>query len=402
MPEKLTILNQQYPPETASTGQIFCAIAENFARRGWQTTVVTGDPYYPGMTEKPPRRETRNSVAVKRLWNTKFPKSSFAGKLFNLITFEISLFFYCVFHIGKNEKVLVGTAPPLAVVCAKIGKRLRGYQVYLTVQDLYPDVLKASGMSDGTGFTYRFLRRTMGGAMRRCDAVASLSHEMCAHLQAEYGLPQVKLIPNFFPEQIEPLPRGEAKAARGWGDRLVVQYSGNFGVAHEFQTLLGAARLLKDEPVLFQIAGAGSNYFKFKDACEKEGLQNVRFEGYAPASELGRHLSAADLSVVVFSAAFQNVLLPSKYYGILASGRGTLLISSCESDIARDIDREHVGVRFREGESEQIAEALRALLRDGVPLDEMGRRARALYQAKYAREAVIEKYREWLETSRPE
>ena len=87
MPEKLTILNQQYPPETASTGQIFCAIAENFARRGWQTTVVTGDPYYPGMTEKPPRRETRNSVAVKRLWNTKFPKSSFAGKLFNLITF---------------------------------------------------------------------------------------------------------------------------------------------------------------------------------------------------------------------------------------------------------------------------------------------------------------------------
>lgn len=396
MSEKLTILNQQYPPEPAATGQIFCAIAENFARHGTETTVVTGDPYYPGMTETPPRREVRNGVAVKRLWNTKFPKSSFAGKLLNLLTFELSLFFYCIFRIGKNEKVLVGTAPPLAVVCAKIGKRLRGYQVYLTVQDLYPDVLKSSGMSDGTGLTYRFLHGAMGRAMRGCDAVASLSHEMCAHLEREYKLPHVELIPNFCPEQITPLPRGEVKTARGWSDRLVVQYSGNFGVAHEYQTLLGAARLLREEPVLFQIAGAGSNYFKFKAECENEGLTNVLFEGYAPASELGRHLSAADLSVVVFSAAFRDVLLPSKYYGILASGRGVLLISSCESDIARDIDMEHVGLRFEEGQSEQIAQALRALVRDASPLDEMGRRASALYAKKYARDTVIEQYGEWL------
>lgn len=394
---EITIINQQYPPEPASTGQIFCAIAENFARHGWRTTVVTGDPYYPGMTEKPPRRETRNGVSVRRLWNTKFPKSSLAGKLFNLITFELSLFFYCLFRIGRNETVLVGTAPPLAVFCAALGKKLRGYRVYLTVQDLYPDVLKSSGMSDGTGFTYRFLHRVMGRSMRRCDAVASLSREMCAHLQKEYGLPEVRLIPNFFPEAIEPLPRGEAKAARGWGGKLVVQYSGNFGVAHEYQTLLGAARLLRNEPVLFQITGAGSNYFKLKAACEQEGLSNVVFEGYAPASELERHLSTADLSVVIFSAAFQNVLLPSKYYGILASGRGTLLISSCESDIARDIDAERVGLRFREGESERIAEALRALLADDSPLDEMGARARALYQARYAREAVIEQYRAWID-----
>ena len=91
------------------------------------------------------------------------------------------------------------------------------------------------------------------------------------------------------------------------------------------------------------------------------------------------------------------MLLPSKYYGILASGRGTLLISSCESDIARDIDAERVGLRFREGESERIAEALRALLADDSTLDEMGARARALYQARYAREAVIEQYRAWID-----
>lgn len=396
MPPELTLLNQQYPPEPAATGQIFCAIAEGFAAAGWRVTVVTGDPYYPGMTEKPPRRETRGGVTVRRLCNTKFPKTSFLGKLLNLITFECSLLFYCLFRIKKSETVLVGTAPPLAVVCAALGKRLRGYRVFFTVQDLYPDVLKASGMSDGTGFSYRFLARAMRRSLSRCDAVASLSREMCAHLETAYGARDVRLIPNFCPEAFAPLPRGEEKAARGWADKLVVQYSGNFGVAHEYQTLLGAMRLLKNEPVLFQIAGAGSNYFKLKAACEAEGLSNAVFEGYAPKERLGRHLSAADLSVVVLSAAFQNVLLPSKYYGILASGRGVLLVSSCPSDIARDIDQEGVGLRFGEGESEQIAAALREMIANGARLDEMGARARALYDARYAKDKIVGEYRDWL------
>lgn len=398
MPKKLVILNQQYPPEPAATGQIFCAIAEGFVKSGWEVTVITGEPYYPGMLVHPPRREVRNGVNVRRLWNTRFPKASFAGKLFNLVTFEISLFLYCLLHIGKDATVLVGTAPPLAVFCAAAGKRLRGYRVFLTVQDLYPDVLKASGMSDGTGFAYRMLARVMRRSMHRCDAVASLSREMCAHLESAYGLSNVRLLANFCPEDIAPLPRGQAKAACGWGDKLVVQYSGNFGVAHEYQTLLGAMRLLKGEPILFQIAGAGSNYGKLQAACKAEGLDNAVFQGYAPASELGRRLSEADLSVVIFSAAFRDVLLPSKYYGILASGRGVLLISSCTSDIARDIDAEGIGLRFDEGESAAVADALRSLLRDGAPLDGMGARARALYERRYAREKVVAAYQEWMKT----
>lgn len=102
--------------------------------------------------------------------------------------------------------------------------------------------------------------------------------------------------------------------------------------------------------------------------------------------------------MVIFSAAFRDVLLPSKYYGILASGRGVLLISSCTSDIARDIDAEGIGLRFDEGESAAVADALRSLLRDGAPLDGMGARARALYERRYAREKVVAAYQEWMET----
>ncbi len=390
---KLTIINQQYPPEVASTGQIFQAMAEYFQSHGWTTTVVTGTPYYPGLTEKPPRRETMNGVAVRRLRNTTFPKKSLPGKLLNLLTFQVSLFFYCLFRIARDETVLVATAPPMAVLCAAIGKALRRYRVVLTVQDLYPDALAASGMKDKSSLSYRVLAALMRRSMRACDRVVTISTDMRRHLMDCYGLTRVALIPNLFPEAIRPVDAAEAKAARGWEDKFVVQYSGNFGVAHEYGTLLGAARLLKDEPaILFQIAGDGRNYGAFCRACEAEGLPNVLFEGYAPKEKLEPHLGTADISVVILDAAFQNVLLPSKYYGILASGRGVLLISGCESDILRDIRSEGVGMAFGHGESEKVAEALRSMRNDPAALAAMGERARALYDAKYAPQTILAAY----------
>lgn len=389
---KLTIINQQYPPEVVSTGQIFRVMAEYLAARGFSVTVATGTPYYPGLTERPPRREAMGGVAVRRLRNTTFPKRSLAGKLINLLTFEISLFFYCIFCIPKDHTVLVTTAPPMAVLCTAVGGFFRRYRVVMTVQDLYPDVLAASGMSHERTLSYRLLKALMRRSMRACDQVVTISADMRRHLETAYGLADVRLIPNLTPEVISPVDAG-AKAARGWRDKLVVQYSGNFGVAHEMETLLDTARKLRNEAgILFQIAGAGCNYDRLREACEAEKLANVVFESYVPIEALERHLGTADISVVILSAAFRNVLLPSKYYGILASGRGVLLISGCESDISRDIGHDNVGLAFGHGESGRIADALLRLAQDPEAVKEMGTRARALYDGKYAREPILEAY----------
>lgn len=390
---KLTIINQQYPPEVASTGQIFSVMAEYMQQHGWEVTVATGTPYYPGMTEKAPAREVRNGVHVRRLWNTTFPKASFLGKLMNLLTFELSLFFYCIFSISRDQTVLVATAPPLAVLCASVGRFFRRYRVVMTVQDLYPDVLAASGMSSPEKLSYRMLKGLMRRSMRACDRVIAIGTDMRCHLMEAYGLAEVVQIPNLFPETIRVVDVAEAKAARGWTDKMVVQYSGNFGVAHEYETLLGTTRLLRErEDILFQITGDGKNYHRLKEACGAEGLTNVVFEGYAPLDQLERHLGTADISIVIFSKAFQDVLLPSKYYGILASGRGVLLISGCESDILRDIQAEGVGIAFDHGASEEIAKALEALRDDSEALLAMGKRARALYDTRYTQETILQAY----------
>ncbi|HML45308.1 MAG TPA: hypothetical protein PKE04_01000, partial [Clostridia bacterium] len=156
MPQTV-IVNQQYFPELVSTGQVFQTLAEYLVTQGFAVTVVCGTPFYPGTSQRAPKREVLGGVAVRRLWNTCFSKKSFFGKLLNQLTFMVSLFFYALFRIPRDATVLVTTAPPMAVVCAAVGRFFRRYRLVMTVQDLYPDVLVAAGQGDVGKLSYRML-----------------------------------------------------------------------------------------------------------------------------------------------------------------------------------------------------------------------------------------------------
>jgi len=395
---KTVILNQQYAPEAASTGQVVRALARELTSLGHVVTVVCGRPFYQDFEGgvKTPSRERIDETQVVRLWNTTFPKKSLPGKLLNQLTFMFSLLWHCLLRIPKDCGVIVTTAPPLAAVCAVLGKRRAGYRLVFSAQDLYPDVLAAAGMVRPASLSYRLLAALMGWAVRGADAVAAISTDMARHLSAVYGVKDAALIPNLTPGAVRMLPHGTGKAARGWEGKLVVQYAGNYGAAHEIETLLGAMTLLRDEPgVVFHIAGGGSHYDLLKAAAS--GFPNAVFEGYAPLDALEARLALADVSLVVFDSAFRDVLLPSKYYGILASGRAVCLIAGMENDISRDIAAEGVGLVFSPSESVALARALLELQQDPAAVREMGRKARALFEAKYGNAGLAAQYAKLLD-----
>ncbi|MEG0766418.1 MAG: glycosyltransferase [Clostridia bacterium] len=190
----LYLINQQYYPEVASTGQVFQTIAEYLQQQGWTVHVITGTPFYPGQTQRSPKRELLHGVDVRRLPNTTFPKASFAGKLLNQLTFMLSLLGFVCFRMERGAVVLVTTAPPLSVVCTSLGVFFRRHRVVLTVQDLYPDVLAASGKSNPNRLGYRVLHGLMKHSMRACAHVITISTDMLRHLKYAYGLLEVELI----------------------------------------------------------------------------------------------------------------------------------------------------------------------------------------------------------------
>lgn len=397
--KKLYVVNQHYYPEMASTGQVFQEIAEHFQRSGYDVTVIAGAPFYHDNIETAHNDvKELNGVSIIRLWNTKFKKSSFLGKVFNLLTFQISLLFFMIFSIKSKSIVMVGTNPPLAIVCGAIGKLFRRYKFIAVIQDLYPDILISSNMSDGKSFGYKFLKSAMKFSFKKCDRIVTISEDMQKHIEEVYEVNNVKVINNMIIGEIFPIDNNLLKARANVANKLLVMYSGNFGIAHEYKTLLNAVKLLKDrEDIVFHIVGGGINYKLFKIECEKEELKNIVFFPYVDKEKLNENLNMADVHIVVFNNNFKNVLMPSKYYGILACGKPVIAIADGENDISRDVKWCNIGYNVLKDNPQQLVEAIVELVNNKEKIIELRENVLRLYSSNYSKEIVFEKYSKLME-----
>jgi glycosyltransferase involved in cell wall biosynthesis len=117
-------------------------------------------------------------------------------------------------------------------------------------------------------------------------------------------------------------------------EKFVVMYSGNHSPCHPLDTLLDAARALKERSeIVFCFVGGGSEQIKVRDRATKHGLTNVKCLPYQPLNELAGSLSAADLHVVVMGEPFVGIVHPCKVYNIMSVGAPTLYIGPTLSHV---------------------------------------------------------------------
>lgn len=394
MKKNIYIINQHYYPELASTGQVFQEIAEYFAGLDYKVTVIAGKAFYHDEKMIKPLPRELSGVIIVRLWNTAFKKSFFLGKAFNLLTFQASLALYSLFCLHRDSFVMVGTNPPLALLSLIIAKKIRCFKLISVIQDLYPDILVCSGFTNERAFLFRFLRRIVKNSFKACDRIVTISEDMRNHMEKIYTVAEVKVINNMVIGDIYPKPSVNNRNTFDTCKEFLVMYSGNFGIAHEYETLHETVRLLaENESILFKIVGGGIHYNSLKKACIRESLRNISFFPYTVKEDLNTSLNEADVHLIIFDNEFKNVLMPSKYYGILACGKPIILISSGENVISRDIVSYDIGFTVANNEPFRLRDILIKLSQEPETLIAMGQRARMLYMEKYRRELVLEKYK---------
>ena len=133
----------------------------------------------------------------------------------------------------------------------------------------------------------------------------------------------IKIIPNWIDTtKIVPVKQDNTwRQEHGFDaeNLFLVMYSGNLGLSQDLSIVIDAAKKLQDLPELqFVFVGEGAS----RDALIKqsEGLRNVTFLPYQPRERLAESLSAADLHLLPIRKEALDCLMPSKLYGILASG----------------------------------------------------------------------------------
>jgi glycosyltransferase involved in cell wall biosynthesis len=229
----------------------------------------------------------------------------------------------------------------------------------------------------------------------RSDVVVALGESMAEEL-TRAGARAVEVIHNWADgEAIRPRPveRHPLRASWGWDGRFVVLYSGNLGLAHEFETLLGAAERLRQEPgVLFAFIGDGPRRPEVEERARRRGLGNVEFRPYVRREELGLSLTAGDVHLITLRSGMEGLLVPSKVYGILAAGRPSLYVGPGRGEIAAILDQGGCGRRVAEGDVAGLVHEIRAYAAEPARREIEGQRARRLFDERFTRERALARF----------
>jgi colanic acid biosynthesis glycosyl transferase WcaI len=274
------------------------------------------------------------------------------------------------------------------------------------LQDLFPEV--ASVLTPG--LLPMPIERLLIAARDRSLRAAALNVVLGEGMRdrvlaAGIDAARVRIVPNWADTtSVVQQPSADSATRRriGLEGRFVVGYSGNLGRAHEFETVIGAARLLRSNPSFaFLITGGGAKADSVRAAVQAQGLESFFFQSYQPAELLSDSLAASDVHFVSLLPALEGLIVPSKLYGILAAGRPVVFVGDTASELAKLVRDQECGIAVAVGDSEALASQLRALQADPARLELMGARARALALARYTKEHAVADWLEFLDLIAP-
>jgi glycosyltransferase involved in cell wall biosynthesis len=147
-----------------------------------------------------------------------------------------------------------------------------------------------------------------------------------------------------------------------------------------------------DDSIHFLIAGGGSRFEALRADLAGGEQRNLTLQGRVEQADLPAMLAAADLAVIPLRRGMAGVSVPSRVYNILAAGTPVIAMAEPSSEIAMLIAEERVGWVVPPEDAGALAEAIRDARSDADRLAEMGRRARAVVDARYTQQHTVDAF----------
>ncbi|MFW5877439.1 MAG: glycosyltransferase family 4 protein, partial [Myxococcota bacterium] len=293
---RILLLNQPFHPDVVASAQILKDLADDLVADGHRVTAVASASLYgqPGTTL--PARENVDGIEVIRVGHNRFGKAHVAGRLLDFAGYYVR----AVAEALRGERydaVVCLTTPPYLVLAGLLIGRLRASRVIYWLMDVYPDVMVAHGMIREGGPVHAALTRLHRAAIDRADATVVLGRCMRDRLVDQGARPgRIHVVPVWSAAPATEVPsREDNPYRREWdvGDRLLVMYAGNFGLAHDVGTFLQAAEALRhDDRIRFAFVGGGLRKPEVDAFVRERGLANCVLEGYQPRERLAELLAA--------------------------------------------------------------------------------------------------------------
>lgn len=400
---RVIFINRFFFPDISATSQILSDLARALASPEYELHVICSRQLYGQARAQLPREDSWEGVRIHRCWSARFGRDRLFGRALDYLSFFGAATLSMLRWTRRGDVLIAMTDPPMISVCAALVAKARRATLINWLQDVFPEIASALEVTlpPGVPSVLKAARNwSLQVAQQNVVLGASMRRFLC---RLGVSAKRQRIIENWGDDAVTPRPArwSTLRQSLNIPERtFVVQYSGNLGRAHEFRTLLAAAEDLRDEPDwLFLFVGGGANMQLLQAEAQHRGLTNLRFLPYQPRAQLGDSLAAGDVHVTCLLPSLEGLIVPSKFYGILAAGRPVIAIGDPDGEQARIVRAEDCGAVVSCGDGIALVDQLRHMRADPDWVRAAGLRARSLYERKYTPAAAAEKWRSVLQAA---
>jgi len=173
---RILFFQRSVPPDHSAAGSLLFDLAQDLTRCGWEVWIA-GTRTSPDV----PAEESCEGIHFCRGLVPPVDKSSLRSRFLALPGTWLAMF-WAVRRCPRPEILITLTDPPLSACAGTVLARLLRCRHVHWCQDLYPQVAAAAGVIQEDGIVFRLLSRLMRAALRDCSRVVAVGRCMQEHL----------------------------------------------------------------------------------------------------------------------------------------------------------------------------------------------------------------------------
>lgn len=393
---KILVISQVFYPDNVSVAQHLSDLCFALVKKGHEVTVITSQYPYEEKDIRYPSLEYVNNLTIKRIWSTGFGNKNVFSRLLDFFSFNLSVFVHLSLIKQKSYDLIIGlTAPPLLSYFGVHLAKKKSIKFCYWIMDMQPELAIQSGLIKKDSFLARIFVRLGNSILNNSDKIIVLDRFMKNYLVEKHGVADDKIaIVPVWPV-IDNLYSGSRmenpfRIENGFGDKIVIMYSGNHSYVHPLNTLLNLARDLKmDERFLFVFIGGGVRKKEVTEFKKKYDLNNIIQLPYQPREKIHFSLGSSDLQVVILGEGLVGFTHPNKIYGALFIGKPIIYIGPNQSHATEILSVLKGNIMINHGKSEELKIKLLSLCDDFSKIEEIGKLNQEMAYKNFTPELLI-------------
>lgn len=370
----ILFLTDNFPPEVNAPASRTFEHCREWVGAGHQVTVVSCAPNFPkgkvfdGYRNRPWQSENMAGIRVIRVWSYIAANEGFIKRVLDYVSFMITATIAA--QLVRNVDVVIGTSPQFFTACAAYSTgTLKRVPWIFELRDIWPESIRAVGAMKKS-IALDALEKVELFLYRKANAIVSVTNAFRDTL-IRRGIDgsKIEVVTNGVDiSRFSPCPKdAELLARHGLEGKFVAGYIGTQGMAHALDTILDAAKLLKQAPdgdrYRFILLGDGAKKTALVERANAEYIDNVIFVDSVPKDEVVRYWSLLDVSIIhLKKTELFTTVIPSKLFECM--GMSIPVLHGVLGESAGIVEREDIGIVFEPENAVALCDGLRTLSND--------------------------------------